>query len=265
MKLGISSSCFYPLETEISFELLGKNGIKTAEIFFNAISELERPFVAELKKIREEYGITVTSIHPTLSLAESFMLFSGYERRYFEGIALYKRYAEIASELGARYIIMHGGKPNDVLDDLGYCERFNGIADAVKENGAVLLQENVAKHRAGNLDMLRLMKSVLGDNANFCLDIKQCIRGGYSPFDALEILGDRICHLHISDSNESSDCLLPLDGCFDLGAFFDKVQNYGYSGAAVIEVYKNAYTDRNEVFSAFSKLKQSDNKNILEI
>ena len=35
INLGISSACFYPLETEASLELIGKNGIKTTEIFFS--------------------------------------------------------------------------------------------------------------------------------------------------------------------------------------------------------------------------------------
>jgi sugar phosphate isomerase/epimerase len=78
INLGISSACFYPLETEASLELIGKNGIKTTEIFFNSFGELKDPFVKELLHIKNNYGIEIVSIHPTFSLAESFMLFSGY-------------------------------------------------------------------------------------------------------------------------------------------------------------------------------------------
>ena len=35
MNLGVSSACYYPLETEIAFENLAKAGIKTTEIFFD--------------------------------------------------------------------------------------------------------------------------------------------------------------------------------------------------------------------------------------
>lgn len=264
INLGISTACFYPFETEASLELIGKNGVKTTEIFFNSLGELKSSFIKDLLQIKNAYDIEIVSIHPTFSLAESFMLFSGYERRYYEGLELYKRYAEIAAELGAKYVVMHGGKPNDVLDDLGFCERFAGIAEHVKTNGAVLLQENVAKYRAGNLETLMQMKNTLGEYANFCLDVKQCIRGGYSPLDALELLNDNIRHIHISDNNSAFDCLLPLKGNYDLIAFLEKANSLNYDGAALIEVYKNAYEDRKEVFESYYSFKNILNKNCLE-
>ncbi len=254
MKIGVSTSCFYPLETEKSLLSVARAGVKTTEIFFNANCELEPGFVRVLKEIIDEYGITVTSIHPTMSLAESFMLFSAYERRYEEGISQYKRYAEIAGELGAKYIIMHGGKPNKVLDNEGYFSRFAKIAQTVRENGAVLLQENVAKYRAGNLEVLKQMKDYLGESSGFCLDIKQCIRGGYSPFDALRALGYTIKHIHISDNTTDKDCMLPLSGNFNFASFFADAKEVGYMGDAIIEVYRDAFASENELYASYKKI-----------
>lgn len=253
--IGVSTACFYPLETEKAFETLGRSGIGTTEIFFNALCELSPEFIRRLKEIKEEYGIKVVSVHPTMSLAESFMLFSAYRRRYDEGISQYKRYAEVAAELGAEYIVMHGGKPNDVLDNYGYCERFAKIADAVRENGAELLQENVVKYRAGSLEMLRYMAKTL-DDVGFCIDVKQSIRGGYSPFDALEAVSGHIRHLHISDHTAGSDCMLPLRGSFDFVRFFKTAYDLGYRGVAIIEVYRNAYKSTNEISESYIKLKK---------
>ena len=243
MKIGLSTSCLYPLETEKSLLSVAKAGIKLTEIFFNAECELEKGFVSLLKSIKNEYGIDVVSVHPTMSLAESFMLFSAYERRYKEGIEQYKRYAEIACKLGAKYIIMHGGKPNKVLDNKGYFERFSAIAECVRQNGAELLQENVVKFRAGNLDVLKAMKKYLGDSSAFCLDIKQCIRGGYSPFEAIKALGSSVKHIHISDNTPQNDCMLPLTGSFDFHKFFSLCKSSGYNGDGIVEVYSEAYTD----------------------
>ena len=145
IEFGISSACFYPLETEKALELMGKNGVKNAEIFFNALCETKKDFVKQLKSIADYYGMNIVSIHPTMSLAESFMLFSAYDRRKAEGIEQYKRYGEITAELGARYVIMHGGKPNGILSDEQYCQRFLEVSDAVDQSGGLLLQENVAK------------------------------------------------------------------------------------------------------------------------
>lgn len=252
--IGVSTACLYPLETEKSLEFLGRSGVKRTEIFFNASCELCDDFVTLLGKIRDEYQMEIVSVHPTMSLAESFMLFSAYERRYTEGLEQYKRYGEIASMLGAKYVVMHGGKPNGVLDDLGYCDRFVGIARAVKQNGAMLLQENVVNFRAGSLDMLRTMKTELGNEVGFCIDVKQSIRAGYSPIDAINVVGENLKHLHISDNTAENDCMLPTRGTFDFNALFTAAENVGYSGNAIIEVYRNAYGEYDEIIDSYRQI-----------
>ncbi|MBQ8741345.1 MAG: sugar phosphate isomerase/epimerase [Clostridia bacterium] len=254
MKIGISTSCLYPMYTEQSFELIAKNGVGLTEIFFNANCELEPSFINQLSEIKAEYGITVSSIHPTMSLAESFMLFSNYDRRFYEGLEIYKRYGEIAAQLGARYVIMHGGKPNGTMDDYGYFDRFAKVAEVVSRNGTTLLQENVVFFRAGNIDTLRNMSDYLGDSVNFCLDVKQSLRGGYSPYDVLRLLGSKIKHLHLSDNNSQNDCMLPLTGDFDFKDFLTTAKECGYTGDAVIELYRNAFTEPQELFDSHKKL-----------
>ena len=254
MKIGISTSCLYPMYTEQSFEMIAQHGVELTEIFFNANCELQPPFIKQLVEIKNEYGITVSSVHPTMSLAESFVLFSNYERRFYEGIEMYKRYGEIAASLGAKYVIMHGGKPNGTMDNYGYFDRFAKVAEVVHQNGATLLQENVALFRAGNLETLKNMSDYLGDKAEFCLDVKQSLRGGYSPYDVLHALGGKIKRLHLSDSNSRYDCMIPLDGDFDFKAFLDMAVSCGYKGDAVIEVYRNSFGDPEQLFDAHKKL-----------
>lgn len=254
MKIGISTSCLYPMYTEQSFEMIASHGVELTEIFFNANCELKPAFIKELCDIKNRYGITVSSVHPTMSLAESFMLFSNYDRRFAEGIDCFKRYGEIAAALGAEYVIMHGGKPNGTMDDYGYFDRFAVVADAVRQNGATLLQENVVLFRAGNLETLKNMSIYLGDNVNFCLDVKQSIRGGYSPYDVLRLLGSKIKHLHLSDNDGTNDCMLPLTGNFDFKKFLEAAVQSGYTGDAVIELYRGAFDKPDELFNAHKNL-----------
>ena len=254
MKIGISSSCLYPMHTEDSFRLIASSGVELSEIFFNANCELEPPFIKELGKIKSEYGISLSSVHPTMSLAESFMLFSNYDRRFNEGIEIFKRYGEIASELGAKYVIMHGGKYNGTMDNHGYFDRFAKVAEVVRQNGAILLQENVVNFRAGSLESLADMSNYLGDDVSFCLDVKQSLRGGYSPYDVLHLLKGKIKHLHLSDSNDQADCMLPLDGNFDFKKFLNEAVECGYNGDAVIEVYRSAFGEPQELFDSHQKL-----------
>lgn len=254
MKIGVSTSCLYPMYTEQAFEMIAKNGVELTEIFFNANCELEPEFIEKLLAIKREYRIHVSSIHPTMSLAESFMLFSNYDRRYYEGLENFKRYGEIAAQLGAKYVIMHGGKPNGTMDNYGYFDRFSKVSQAVEQNGAVLLQENVVNFRAGSLEALKQMSDYLGDSVNFCLDVKQALRGGYSPYDVLKLLGHKIKHLHLSDSNGKYDCMLPTSGEFDFNTFLSAAAANGYEGNAVIEVYRSAYNNPSELFDSHKRL-----------
>ena len=259
MNLGVSTSCYYPLETELSLKEVAKSGAKTTEIFFNCESELKDSFIDILVDIKNQYGLTVASVHPTMSLAESFMLFSAYERRFYEGLESYRRYSEIAAELGAEYIIMHGGKPNGILSDEEYCERYMMLKEATLKNGVTVLQENVAKHRAGDIEFLRSMKNILGKDAELCMDIKQCIRSGCFPIDFFLEFKDNIKHYHISDHSLAGDCLLPGDGGFDFKNFFKLLNESGYNGSCIIEVYKNCYSDFSQIAEAFNYAKSSQN------
>lgn len=254
MNIGVSTASFYPLETEAALEELGKAGVKHTEIFFNALSELKPAFIDILEDILDNYGMKVTSVHPTMSLAESFMIFSSYERRYYEAEEQYRRYSEIAARFGAKYIIMHGGKPNGLTTDEEYCERYMRLKEATRENGVAVLQENVVRYRAGDIEFLRSMRNILGDEAEFCIDLKQALRCGYDPYTLINEFSENIKHYHISDHSTASDCMLPGNGGFDFAEFFGTLKNGGFDGAAIIEVYNNAYKEYGEIFDSYRRL-----------
>ena len=256
MNLGISTASFYPLETELALEEVGKAGVKNTEIFFNAESELKDSFIEILLGIKEKYNINITAVHPAMSLAESYMLFSAYDRRYYEGLKQYRRYSEVAKALGAKYLIMHGGKPNGVLNDEEYCQRYMALNYETGQNGVTVLQENVVNYRSGDIEFMRSIKNILGDDAKFCLDIKQCVRCGYLPMDLIEEFYDNIRHFHISDHSVAGDCLLPLKGKFDFKGLFDFLNQKGYEGALMTEVYRYAYKEYDEIFESFRKLRE---------
>ena len=260
MKIGISTASYYPMETELALEEIGKSGVKTTEIFFNAKCELKSSFIDILANIKDKYGMEITSVHPTMSLAESFMIFSAYERRFYEALDDYSRYSEVAAELGAKYIIMHGGKPNGILSDEEYCERYMMLKAAALKNGITVLQENVAHHRAGEIEFLRSMKEILSDDAEFCIDIKQAIRCGYDPLEIIKEFYSNTRHYHISDHSTASDCLLPGNGNFNFKGFFDFLKGKNYTGSCIIEVYRNAYKDLEEINNSYNSLQMfSDN------
>ncbi len=254
MKVGISTASFYPMETELALEEIGEAGVKNTEIFFNCESELKDSFIDLLLEIKEKYGLNITAVHPTMSLAESFMIFSAYERRFHEALKQYCRYSEVAKELGAKYIIMHGGKPNGILSDEEYCDRYMALKEQTRKNGVTVLQENVVNYRSGDVEFLRSMREILGNEAEFCFDIKQSIRSGYLPFDLINEFYDNIKHYHISDHSVAGDCLLPGDGKFDFDGFFRFLKAKDYKGALITEVYRFSYKNYDDIFKSYKKI-----------
>ena len=193
MKLGISTACYYPDETESAVSRLAAAGIDTVEIFFNTFSELDPTFIAQLKKTLGE--IEVVSIHPFTSGFEPFLFFTGYDRRYQDGIELYKRYYQACAALGARYLVFHGDRrESDFAQEL-YFERFAQLDSIARTFGVQLLQENVARCRSNSPAFLRAMREYLHQEVGFVLDTKQCLRSGTTAFEVLETMGG-VCPTH---------------------------------------------------------------------
>ena len=254
--IGVSSACFYPAETEKSLETAGECGFKTVELFLNSHSELEDNFVDELIRIKEKYNINIVSVHPFASFAESFYLFSNYERRYYDILPLYDRLFEVTAKLGAQIFVLHGAKIPGSISDEEYCRRFSHLIEMGKKYGVRVCQENVVHHRSESPEYLKMMKESIGDDFKMVLDIKQAHRAGYSPYEFIDALGESIIHVHISDRNEEKDCIPPLTGEFDFPDLFSEMERIGYEGKFIIELYYWSYEDKKEIVESYNKLTQ---------
>ena len=254
MALGISTACFYPEYTENALRFLGESGVKLVEIFFNAECELSSYFIGELNKIKNEYGMKICAVHPYSSAMEPYLLFSDYDRRFNDARKLYNRMFEAAAELGASFVTLHGDRPFGRLPVEGYCERYSYLFEDAEGFGVTLNQENVAGFRSAEADFLRDMAEILKDRVAFTLDIKQCIRAGYTPLEIIAAMGNGIKHVHISDHSAAGDCLLPGCGGFDFKNFFDFMAKNGYKGDYIVEVYNNAYSDKIDVVKSLCNI-----------
>ena len=64
---GVSSACFFPLETADSVKILSEWHIPNIEIFFNSFKELKDGYLERLSALCREAGTKVVSIHPSTS------------------------------------------------------------------------------------------------------------------------------------------------------------------------------------------------------
>ncbi len=244
MNVGASSSCFYPLETELSLEKIASVGIKTTEIFFNSPCELEKPFLKKLCKIREENNVNVVSVHPFMSFSEGFNFFSTYYRRFEDSLEYYKNFFEAAAMLGARYFVLHGARGEKLIPDEEYARRLLLFIEEGKSFGVAVTHENVVRYSGERPEFMLTLKRLLGDDFKMTLDLKQARRTGVSPFEFAQKLGESIVHVHVSDEKPWEACAAP-DGTgeFDFPRFFALMKSFGYDGAYMVELYRRDFMD----------------------
>ncbi len=261
MAIGISTSCLYPEITENALEFLGKNGVKTCVVFLNSPGETTLGFAKELNKIKEHYGMKITSIHPFSSFAETTMFFSNYKRRFDDMLELYKRNAEVAAEVGAKLIVIHGAKKYSKICDEDYFERFCVMNEQSKQFGIITAQENVNDYKGENPDFLKKMRDYMGKDFRLVFDVKQAFRAGFEPLAFAEEFASNTVHIHLSDHNSVSDCIPPSKGCFDFGKLFDLMRRAEYGGDYVIELYNTSYENKSELFESLDYLEKIYLKN----
>lgn len=256
MRCGISTACLFPQRTGQALQRLTGMFSGPLEIFLNTFSELEPQFLRGLKETLDESGCELLSLHPFSSGFEPFLFFSEYEGRFEDGLELYRRYFNACRYLGARLLVLHGDTRHKPGSMELYAERFARLAKVAKEEfGVILAQENVERCRCYNAENIRLLRRYTGDSVRFVLDLKQALRGGQDPFDVLEAMGPQnICHVHLSDNNDRTTCILPGMGEFDFARLFRRLRQGGCEADGVIELYKDGFDGPQQLVRAAEEL-----------
>lgn len=253
MKIGASTACLYPMETEKAFLTIAEQGIKNTEVFFNAASELSGDVLVEIERISAEYQMKIISVHPFQSAFEPLCLFTGYKRREQELFDEYERYFDVMNRLGASIFVFHGALKNYGITHDFYMEQFLKLQSLGKKHGITVAQENIAYCVSSEIELIKRMRDELG--AQFVLDVKQAVRAGQSPFEIAQIYGKSLVHCHISDHNAQSSCLPVGEGEFDVPSFFSLLNKNEYNGAVILELYRQNFGEPEELKKSVDLMK----------
>ena len=255
MNFGISTACFYPMNTEEALLVLAKEQISNVEIFINTTSELKTDYVQELKQIADFHATKIVSMHPFSCAFEPFMLFTDYERRLQDGLEMHRHYFEAMNELGAQIFVFHGDRQASKNDNRIYFERFAKLRDLGKEYGIVVAQENVERCKSRDINFLCDMVAYLDRDVSLVFDNKQAIRSGIDYREFINCLGEHIVHVHLSDNDSTHDCLPLGKGQMDIYSFLSVLNPELYSGCIIIELYHELLSDNSEIIRSYDTLK----------
>ena len=249
MFTGISTSCFYPMETEKALDLLLEKGGRCLEVFLNSFSEMEPAYLKGLARACRDRGARVVSLHPFTSGWEGYLFFSEYSRRFADSVDLYRRFFEGAAILGAELVVFHGAQTGMEVPMDRYAHRFALLDQAAREGGIRLCHENVCRTVSRSADFFRQLRR-LYPQGWFVLDVKQAVRAGEDPFAVLEAMGNRVAHVHISDNAPGESCLPPGRGTMDLAGLVARLGEQGYGGCLMVELYRRGFATAEDLLES---------------
>ena len=244
VSLGASSGAFYPhTATEFVPAAAAKLGVTSIELMLQTASEYQPEFIATVTANARANGVQVHSIHTMHSLHP---MMDAYPRRAADGRALFQQGIAAAVALGAKVIVWHGAKRQDVATEEGW-ERFialtTELAHACGEAGVTLAIENVswcALALVRNVVNFATRLAEIGSpkEIGFVFDPFQAVEAGANPFMMLAAMGNRIVDVHISDYRQhdaTARHLAPGEGDLPWSALIRAIAGSGYSGPIMIE------------------------------
>ncbi len=254
-RVGLSSSCFYPLDGFEAVKRATLTGFDLLEVFLSTFSELEEPHLKAVRDWCSETGTKIVSVHPFTSSYEYMLFFSASRKRALESCEIYRKYFYAAASLGAKYVIFHGDKIKEPFCGMeNYCDILCRVNDVAKSEGITLAHETVSVAHSCQPEFMRELIRLTGKGTvKFALDFKQIIRSGNSLSEMIDVLGNDIVHIHINDYAENQ-CRLPFAGDAGIEKYIDILEKNGYNGKYIIEVYNDNYRNDKEIFDSGRRL-----------
>ncbi len=254
MEIGMSLACLYPKEPEKVVADAAALKMNVCEIFLNTVSELEEGYLNQLRASCDAVGLKVYSIHPFTSAMENVMFFSPYPRRIVDATEFYRQYANAAKLLGASVVNIHGDRGLGLRDFESYVNCLAPLRRLQDETGIYFALENVFFNSVDHPEFTARLHQRVSD-IRFTFDIKQAAKGGQDPYAVAEAMGDAIVNFHVNDYDDEHICLLPGKGITDYKRISAILLRNGYTGPALIEVYRENFGDLSEIGEAHAFLK----------
>lgn len=266
MKTGMSTACFFcRLYNEEAVRKMAELGVRDMEVFFSAMSEYEKPFTDELRRITQGEGAHIRSIHALCTQFEP-QLYSAHQRQYEEALDVFEKVTDAAAAVGAGTYVFHG--PMNVKRAKTFHvnyefagERTAVLAERAKKKGIKLAWETVHWCWYAQPGFAReLLRHTDSDNLYFTLDIKQAAQSGYEVMDYIDDMNGRLAHIHVCDYRKDAEkgiipCL-PFEGEMDWAGMREKLAGLDYRGLLMLEVYPGDYGSYGELMKTYNRLSE---------
>ena len=214
---------------DVAFGLIADAGFDGIEIMVTKDPDTQD--AQRIRELSEDHELPVVAIHAP------FLLMT---RRVWgvDPVGKIDRALELARDVNATLVVVHPpyrwqGAYRRWLD-----ERLPSIA----EGPPTVAVENMfpVRVRGRSVGTLHAHRSLedLDPFPRVVLDTSHAAVAGLDPVNAIERLGDRLAHVHLSNNaGRGGDSHLPLDqGVLDVGRFLDELAACRFQGAVSLEI-----------------------------
>ncbi|WP_271178271.1 sugar phosphate isomerase/epimerase family protein [Leifsonia poae] len=219
MRIGMSTSCVYPLSTEHAFRYARLAGYDGVEVMVTRDEVTQS--AKSLLTLSARYGMPILSIHAPVLLLTHFVWGRDPQVKL-------ERSAELAKAVGAETVVVH--PPFRWQSD--YAAGFLDIVrSTATDSGVEIAVENMFPWKVGSRSLAAYSPG-WDPSAMDCdavtLDFSHAALSGLDSLDFAAELGDRLRHVHLCDGS----------GALDDSRVFDEHLLPGHGGQPVAEVLR---------------------------
>ncbi len=242
IRVGMSTSCVYPLGAEHAFRMAHLAGFDGVEIMVTG-EDLTRD-AARLRDMSERYDQPILSIHAPVLLLTPFVWGRDPQGKL-------ERAAEHAAAVGAPSVVVHP----PFRWQAGYARDFLSIVRKTAKNHDVeIAVENMFPWKMARQSLRAYAPSpdpTQMDCDAMTLDFSHASLAGRDSLELAMAMGSRLRHVHLCDGSGSLDegkifdqHLVPGDGTEPVAEVLEYLAREGWDGSVVAEV--NTRKVRNE-------------------
>jgi len=231
IRIGMSTSCVFPLPLEEAFRLARTAGFDGIEIMVT--DEKSTQDAGELRSLSQSYRMPILSVHAPVLIATQLVW-------GLRPAVKLERSAELARAVGADTVVVHP----PFRFQAGYAKRFERTVDALAERYRVTLAvENMFSWSVGGRDLRAYSPSPYPTDLDvraMTLDFSHAALAGRDSLEFALAMGARLRHVHLCDGLGGTlldEHLVPGHGSQPVSEVLGYLASTGWTGSVVAEVH----------------------------
>jgi len=238
-RVGLSTASVYPESTAAAFDIAARLGYDGVEVMVWTDPISQDP--EALRRLSDYYGVPILAVHaPCLVITQRVWGTDPWGKLV--------KARQVAERLGARCVVVH--PPFRWQRD--YARDFTrGIERMTGETDVIFAVENMFPLRVRGREVSAYAPDwdpMMEDHQRYTLDLSHTAVSRSDAIRMLELMGDRLGHVHMADGTGAlrDEHLIPGRGSQPCAAVLEMLAQRAFTGSVVVEVNTRRAVSREE-------------------